>query len=133
MAYCVVFCSFQCLGVNLQGLADEGTPPRDMGDTYSQSTDPSDDEDPDRGVHNDSAAGPSNRANSSHDVSEGKNTRGARSASHGHTSPSPSAQPAQQHESLQQEASVTLDTQHDPAEDADMQEGEPDRHFCQSA
>ncbi|KAL0055927.1 hypothetical protein WJX82_005802 [Trebouxia sp. C0006] len=51
-----------------EGVADEGTPPRDMGDTYSQSTDPSDDEE-------------------------------------------------------QEEPSGTLDTPHDPAEDANMQEG----------
>ncbi|KAL0031673.1 hypothetical protein WJX79_000177 [Trebouxia sp. C0005] len=54
-----------------EGVADEGTPPRDVGDTYSQSTDPSDDEEQEGG-----------------------------------------------------EPSVTLDTQHDPAEDASMQEGD---------
>ncbi len=89
-----------------QGLAEEGTPPRDVGDTYSQSTDPSDDEEQEGGVDDFDAL------------------RGAEQGHHSESLPGLSVQPAHQHDSLQQEPSVTLDTQHDPGEDANMQERE---------
>ena len=111
------------LDTSVQGIADEGTPPRDMGDTYSQSTDPSDDEAQDRGLDDINAAGPSNHVPQSRVASGNRPARGIEEAQNRHTSSSPHAQPAHQHESLQLESSVTLDTQHDPAEDADMQEG----------
>ena len=111
------------LDTSVQGIADEGTPPRDMGDTYSQSTDPSEDEGQDRGVDDTHAAGPSNHVPRSQVASGNRPARGIEEVQTRHTSSSPHAQPAHQHESLQLESSVTLDTQHDPAEDADMQEG----------
>lgn len=85
----------------MQGIADEGTPPRDLGDTYSQSTDPSDDEEADIADHKP-------------DTSTALDSQ----------APSSSAQPAHQHQSLQEQPSVALDTQNDPAENMDMQEGE---------
>ena len=108
----------------MQGVADEGTPPRDMGDTYSQSTDPSDDEEQEVGVDDFEAAGPSKHAVSVQEASKERPVRGREQGHHSESLPGLSAQYAQQHDSLQQEPSVTLDTQHDPAEDANMQEGE---------
>jgi len=109
---------------HMQGVADEGTPPRDMGDTYSQSTDPSDDEEQEVGVDDFEAAGPSKHAVSGPQAPRERSSGGAEQGHHSERVPSPSAQPAHQHGSLQQEPSGTLDTQHDPAEDANMQEGE---------
>ena len=108
----------------IQGVADEGTPPRDVGDTYSQSTDPSVDEEQEGGVDDFDAAGPSKHAVSGQEAPKERPSGGAEQGHHSESLPSPSAQPAHQHGSLQQEPSVTLDTQHDPAEDANMQEGE---------
>ena len=108
----------------MQGVADEGTPPRDMGDTYSQSTDPSDDEEQGGGVDDLEAAGPSKHAVSGPQAPRERSSGGAEQGHHSERVPSPSAQPAHQHGSLQQEPSGTLDTPHDPAEDANMQEGE---------
>ena len=85
-----------------------------MGDTYSQSTDPSDDEE------QEGAAGPSMKQ----DMLTDRHARQTEQASHGRCPPSPSPQHTQHHASLHQEPSVTLDTQYDPAEDAEMQEGE---------
>ncbi|KAA6423702.1 MAG: hypothetical protein FRX49_06273 [Trebouxia sp. A1-2] len=107
-----------------EGVADEGTPPRDVGDTYSQSTDPSDDEEQEGGVDDFEGAGPSKHAVSSQVAPKERPARGAEQGHHSETLPGPTAQPAHQHDSLQQEPSVTLDTQHDPAEDASMQEGD---------
>ena len=107
-----------------QGLAEEGTPPRDMGDTYSQSTDPSDDEEQEGGVDDFDAAGPSKHAVSGQEAPKERPSRGAEQGHHSESLPGLSAQPAHQHDSLQQEPSVTLDTQHDPGEDANMQERE---------
>ncbi len=109
---------------HIQGVADEGTPPRDVGDTYSQSTDPSDDEEQGGGVDDFDAAGPSKHAVSGQEDPKERPSTGAEPKHHSKSSPSPSAQPAHQRGSLQQEPSGTLDTQHDPAEDANMQEGE---------
>ena len=109
---------------HMQGVADEGTPPRDVGDTYSQSTDPSDDEEQEVGVDDFEAAGPSKHAVSGQQAPREKSSGGAEQGHHSERLPSPSAQPAHQHGSLQQEPSGTFDTQRDPAEDADMQEGE---------
>ena len=92
-----------------------------MGDTYSQSTDPSDDDG--NGGNDANAAGPSNHVPSSQVALGNRPARGTEEVQNHYSSPSPHAQPAHQHESLQLESSVTLDTQHDPAEDADMQEG----------
>lgn len=92
----------------MQGIADEGTPPRNLGDTYSQSTDPSDDEEEDIADH--SYKPDASAALDRHAL--------AREA------PSSSAQPAQQHQSLEGEPSVALDTQNNPADNMDMQEGE---------
>lgn len=92
----------------MQGIADEGTPPRDSGDTYSQSTDPSDDEEEDIADHSYKPDG-STALDRHADAQE---------------APSSSAQPAQQHQSLEEEPSVALDTQNDPADNVDMQEGE---------
>lgn len=92
----------------VQGIAVEGTPPHDFADTYSQSTDPSDD---DQGNIADNSHEPeTSSALDSHAVS--------------HEPPKASAQPAQQHQSLEEQPSVALDTQNDPAENSDMQEGE---------
>lgn len=121
--------------VRIQGVADEGTPPRDVGDTYSQSTDPSDDEEQEGGVDDFEGAGPSKHAVSSQVAPKERPARGAEQGHHSETLPGPTAQPAHQHDSLQQEPSVTLDTQHDPAEDASMQEGETSvksAYICQA-
>ena len=109
---------------HIQGVAghDEGTPPRDVGDTYSQSTDPSDDEEQEGRIDDFEAAGPSKHATSGQQAPKERPARGAEQGHHSEI-PGPSAQPAHQHDSLQQEPSVTLDTQHDPDEDANMQEG----------
>ncbi len=107
----------------IQGVADEGTPPRDLGDTYSQSTDPSDEEQ-EGGVDDFEAAGPSKHAVSSQQAPKERTSGAAEQGHHSERIPGPSAQPAHQRGSLQQEPSGTLDTQHDPAEDANMQEGE---------
>ena len=88
----------------MQGIADEGTPPREFGDTYSQSTDPSDDDD------GDMADEPKTTVPDSHAVAQ--EAFGA------------SVQSAQQHQSLEEQPSVALDTQNDPADNIDMQEGE---------
>ena len=109
---------------HIQRVTDEGTPPRDLGDTYSQSTDPSDEEEQEGGVDDFEAAGPSKHAVSVQEASKERPARGREQGHHSESLPGPSAQDAQQHDSLQQEPSVTLDTQHDPAEDANMQEGE---------
>ncbi|KAL3154220.1 DNA repair protein xrcc4 [Trebouxia sp. C0010 RCD-2024] len=91
-----------------EGIAVEGTPPHDFADTYSQSTDPSDD---DQGNIADNSHEPeTSSALDSHAVS--------------HEPPKASAQPAQQHQSLEEQPSVALDTQNDPAENSDMQEGD---------
>ena len=92
----------------MQGIADEGTPPHDFADTYSQSTDPSSDDEGNI-VDNPHETDPSN-ALDSHAVSQ--------------ETLDESAQPAQQHQSLEEQPSVALDTQNDPAENTDMQEGE---------
>lgn len=105
-------------------VTDEGTPPRDLGDTYSQSTDPSDEEEQEGGVDDFEAAGPSKHAVSVQEASKERPVRGREQGHHSESLPGLSAQYAQQHDSLQQEPSVTLDTQHDPAEDANMQEGD---------
>ncbi|DBB06620.1 TPA: DNA repair protein xrcc4 [Trebouxia sp. C0004] len=107
-----------------EGLAEEGTPPRDAGDTYSQSTDPSDDEEQEGRVDDFGAAGPSKHAANGQEVPKQRLSRGAEEGHCSESLPSSNAQPAYQHDSLQQEPSVTLDTQHDPAEDANMQEGD---------
>lgn len=99
------------LGANLdvvQGVADEGTPPRDLGDTYSQSTDPSSDENGDTTDKFDDPA---------HSTAAWDKHAGAQ------ISPGASAQPAQQHQALEDQPSVALDTDNDPADQADMQEG----------
>ncbi|KAL3139889.1 DNA repair protein xrcc4 [Trebouxia sp. C0009 RCD-2024] len=91
-----------------EGIADEGTPPHDFADTYSQSTDPSDD---DQGNIADNSHEPeTSSALDSHAISQ--------------EPPKASAQPAQQHQSLEEQPSVALDTQNDPAEKTDMQEGD---------
>ena len=92
----------------MQGIADEGTPPRDLGDTYSQSTDPSDDEE-------EAIADNSHKPDTSTALDRHAFAREA---------PISSAQPAQQHQSLEEETSVALDTQNDPADNLGMQEGE---------
>ena len=109
---------------HIQGVADEGTPPRDVGDTYSQSTDPSDDEEQGGGVDDFDAAGPSKHAVSGQEAPKERSSGGAERGHDSERLPGPSAQPAHRRGSLQQEPSGTLDTQHDPAEDANMQEGE---------
>ena len=90
-----------------QGIAEEGTPPRDFGDTYSQSTDPSNDEEED--IPDSSHKPDTKSALDRHAVAQ--------------EAPGSSAQPAQQHQSLE-EHPITLDTQNDPADDMEMQEGE---------
>ena len=100
---------------DVQGVVAEGTPPRDLGDTYSQSTDPSSDEDGDTAdKHDDPVSG---------------TAAWDRHAS-AHTSPGAFAQPAQQHQALEEQPSVTLDTDNDPADQADMQEGELHTIHC---
>ena len=105
----------------MQGPADDGTPPRDLGDTYSQSTDPS----------SDGSDGEDTLAK--HDLPGSSTAAGDRRRAV-QASPSASAQPAQQHQSLEEEPSVTLDTQNDPTDNADMQEGEVQaQHACCAA
>ena len=87
---------------HVQGVADEGTPPRDLGDTYSQSTDPSDDEE--------------------EDIVDNSHKPDTKSALHGHAREATSS--AQHAQSLEGQHSDTLDTQNDPADDMDMQESE---------
>lgn len=103
-----------CQLLHVQGIADEGTPPRDLGDTYSQSTDPSDDDEE------------TDIADQSHKPDAG--TALDSHAAAGEEAPSSSAQPAHQHQSLEEQPSVALDTQNDPAESMDMQEGEDYMH-----
>ena len=102
----------------VQGVADDGTPPRD---TYSQSTDPSNDEHT-VGVDTYDAAGPSSRAQNSQDRSQEQTEEVDQQDSHEHDS-LPKSQAADQHESLRVQPSVTLDTEYDPGEDPTMQEG----------
>lgn len=103
-----------------EGIAAEGTPPRD---TYSQSTDPSDDE---HVVGQDpyDAARSGSQANSSRNRSQDEPAETVQQATDAQQSPGSTAQAAQGPDRLQLQPSVTLDKEYDPGDDPEMQEGD---------
>ena len=115
-----VHCMHASAFSTMQGIAAEGTPPRD---TYSQSTDPSDDE---HAVGEDTydAARSGSQAISSQRRTQGDPAEAVEQAADGHKSPGSTAQAAERPDSLQLQPSVTLDTEYDPGDDPEMQEGQ---------
>ena len=102
----------------MQGVIDEKTPPRDLGDTYNVSTDPSSDEGNTKGLDIRQADSIVAHATSSQ-------SHQARHKSREQSEP-PSSHPSSAHEPQATASGTagTQETQHDPAEDAAMQEGE---------
>lgn len=103
----------------MQGVIDEKTPPRDLGDTYSVSTDPSSDEGNIKGLD-------IHQADSIVADATSSQSEQARHKSREQSEP-PSSHPLSSAFEPQATASGpagTQETQHDPAEDAAMQEGE---------
>lgn len=111
--------------LTMQGVADDGTPSRDLGDTYSVSTDPSGDEGDTKAINtyeDNSIAADAIGSQSGHAELMAKGDSGALSS-----------QPSQAPESREgagAAASGTQETQNDPAEDAAMQEGELPIRTC---
>lgn len=100
----------------MQGVASEGTPVRDLGDTYSVSTDPSEDGGETKGPDPHEADSMAIDATSNQPDQARQHTRGESGAQ-------PSAASQGQLEASFN-AAGTQETQYDPAEDAAMQEGE---------
>lgn len=101
----------------MQGGADEGTPSRELGDTYSVSTDPSGDEADTKGIS-------TYQADSMEDATSSQSDQVKTNAKDPPEGLSPHPKQVQKDQQISADASGTQDTQHDPAEDAAMQEGE---------
>lgn len=100
----------------MQGGADEGTPSRELGDTYSVSTDPSGDEADTKGISTYQA---NNMEDATSSQSDQVKTNAKDSPEDLNSHPK-----AHKDDQISADASGTQETQHDPAEDAGMQEGE---------
>lgn len=101
----------------MQGGVDEGTPSRELGDTYSVSTDPSGDEADTKGIS-------TYQADSMADATSSQSDQVKTNAKDPPDGLSPHPKQAQKDQQISADASGTQDTQHDPAEDAAMQEGD---------
>ena len=118
----LLICHFTCIVLHksgaMQGVGDEKTPPRDLGDTYSVSTDPSSDEGNTKGLD-------IHQADSIVADATSSQSEEARHKSREQSEP-PRSHPSSAHErhTTASGTAGTQEAQHDPAEDAAMQEGE---------
>lgn len=104
----------------LQAIDHEGTPPRDVGDTYSMSTDPSDEEGDAEDLP---SKQPGNMADDITSSQSGQATEKIRQSLHPASSLPSDAHAGGSRDNVMSDAPTTQDTVSDPAENAGMQEG----------